>query len=75
MLDDLNVSEVEIDKVVQLTGASAGRPYGCTYSDIRQRLVPGVVLDAFRDDAPVTGDRLVRYAESFTPTRPFREAS
>jgi AAA+ superfamily predicted ATPase len=75
LLDGLNVSEVEIDKVVELTGALAGRPYGCTYSDIRQRLVPGVVLDAFRDDAPVTGERFVQFAESFTPTRPFREAS
>jgi AAA+ superfamily predicted ATPase len=74
LLDGLDLSDVEIDKVVELTGARDGRPYGCTYSDVRQRLVPGVVLDAFRTDLPVTGDRVVAFAETFAPTRPFQES-
>lgn len=74
LLTGLDVSEAEIDKVVELTGIREGRPYGSTYSDIRQRLIPGVVLDAFRDDVAVTGDRIVAFAESFAPTRPFQES-
>jgi AAA+ superfamily predicted ATPase len=73
LLDGHDLSEAEIDKVVELTGARADRPYGCTYSDLRQRLVPGVVLDAFRADVPVTGERVIGFAETFVPTRPFRE--
>lgn len=73
LLDGLDVSEIEIEKVVELTGSRHDRSYGCTYSDLRQRLVPGVVLDAFRADMPVTGDRVVALAESFVPTRPFQE--
>lgn len=74
LLSGLDVTDTEIDKVVELTGFRDGRPYGCTYSDIRQRLVPGVVLDAFREDVSVTGDRVVAFAESFAPTRPFQES-
>jgi hypothetical protein len=33
-----------------------------------------VVLDAFRADVPITGDRVVAFADTFTPTRPFRDA-
>lgn len=73
LLSDLEVSDAEIDKVVELTGVRADRLYGCTYSDLRQRLIPGVVLDAFRADAPVTADRVIAFAETFAPTRPFRE--
>jgi len=72
LLSGLDVSEAEIEKVVELTGVRGGRAYGCTYSDIRQRLVPGVVLDAFGDDVPVTADRVVTFAEGFSPTRPFQ---
>lgn len=74
LLSGLDVSPADIDKAVELTGGHDGRPYGCTYSDIRQRLVPGVVLDGFRDDTAITGDRLVAFAQSFEPTRPFQEA-
>jgi SpoVK/Ycf46/Vps4 family AAA+-type ATPase len=74
LLDRLDLADAEIDKVVELTGPRADRPYGSTYSDLRQRLVPGVVLDAFRADVPITGDRVVAFAETFAPTRPFRES-
>lgn len=73
LLSGLGVSDAEIGKIVALTGQREGRPYGCTYSDLRQRLIPGVVLDAFHDDAPVTGGRVIAFAEAFVPTRPFQE--
>lgn len=72
LLAGFDVSNADIDKVVELTGSTSDREYGSTYSDIRQRLVPRVVLQAFSDDVPVTGDRVVRFAEVFEPTRPFR---
>jgi AAA+ superfamily predicted ATPase len=74
LLDGFGLSAAEIDKVVDLTGTHAHCTYGSTYSDLRQRLVPGVVLDAFRDNVPITGARVVAFAETFAPTRPFRES-
>jgi AAA+ superfamily predicted ATPase len=74
LLVGMEVSAADIDKVVELTGADGEREYGCTYSDIRQRLVPGVILQAFSEDVPVTGDRVVAFAEDFAPTRPFLES-
>lgn len=71
LLGDSGISSAELDKLVAHTGTRADRPYGCTYSDIRQRLIPGAVLAAVREDAPLTGPRLLALAEQFEPTRPF----
>jgi len=75
LLGDSGIDAAEIDKLVALTGGRAGRPYGCTYSDIRQRLVPDGVLASLRADAPLTGAILIAIAEDFEPTRPFADRS
>ncbi len=75
LLDDSHVDQAAIDKLVSLTGPKAGTAYGCTYSDIRQRLVPDAVLEAVRNDVRLTGDRLVALAETFVPTRRFEEGT
>lgn len=74
LLTDFAVSPADITKLVGLTGVHGDREYGSTYSDLRQRLIPGVILQAFSEDGPVTGDRIIKFAESFEPTRPFQEA-
>lgn len=75
LLGDSGISATEIDKLGALTGPRSDRPHGCTYSDIRQRLVPDAVLGAVGRDAPLTGKDLIAMAEQFEPTRPFGEAA
>ena len=64
------IGDEHIEEAVRYTGATNGRSYGCTYSDLRQRLVPAVVLDALAT-GPIRGPRLVGIAKNFQPTRPF----
>jgi AAA+ superfamily predicted ATPase len=75
LLKDTGIDGADLDKLVGLTGARSGKAYGCTYSDIRQRLVPNAVLDAVRCDTRLTGSRVIAIAEELEPTRPFGEAS
>jgi AAA+ superfamily predicted ATPase len=67
----VEICEREMGEVVRLTGAVSGRPYGCTYSDLRQQLVPMAVLQALETGEPITGRQLIDIAASFQPTRPF----
>jgi AAA+ superfamily predicted ATPase len=65
------IAPAEMNEVVRLTGPVNGTPYGCTYSDLRQRFIPTAVLQAVDAGVPVTGRQLIDLASSFTPTRPF----
>jgi len=71
LLDGFSIADADVKKVVALTGPGEGRAHGATYSDIRQRLVPGAVMQAFANRAPLCGSDLVFAAKSFDPTRPF----
>ena len=71
LLDGFSIASKDVGKLVELTGPRAGRDYGATYSDIRQRLVPSAVLHAFAAGSAMTGASLVATAEAFEPTRPF----
>jgi AAA+ superfamily predicted ATPase len=62
-----------IDKLVDLTGPSSGRP-GFTYSDLTQRLIPAAVLAAF-PAGPLTADILLDVAVGLSPTPEFRETT
>lgn len=61
-----------IDKLVAVTGEGAGRPFGFTFSDLTQRLIPTVVLDAYPHGA-VTPARAIELARAILPTPPFQE--
>jgi len=65
------IASAEMNEVVRLTGPVNGTPYGCTYSDLRQRFIPTAVLQAVDAGIAVTGRQLIDLASSFTPTRPF----
>jgi hypothetical protein len=56
-----------------LTGEQPKRAYGFTYSDITQRLLPAIVLDAY-PDGPIKPARAIELAQSILPTPPFRDA-
>ena len=69
------VAPEDVDRATQLLGATEDRAYGATYSDLRQRFVPDVVLDAFERDEPITGEGIINFAGVFTPTRPFAKSA
>lgn len=71
LLEGSAISSAEIDKLASLTGMRDDQPFGCTYSDIRQRLVPEAVLAAAAVDEPLSGAELIARAETFKATRPF----
>jgi AAA+ superfamily predicted ATPase len=58
--------------VGDLTGRSHGRTYGFTYSDLTQRLIPSLVLDAFPTN-PITASRALEVLDSVLPTPPFED--
>lgn len=61
----------DYDALVQITGPRQGETeFGFTYSDLTQRLIPAIVLDAY-PSRPVTGARALEIAGGMTPTPPF----
>lgn len=75
LTDALSGTGIEDDELVQLakaTGPSGARDYGYTYSDLTQRLVPSLVLDAF-PDKPLSAARALEIANSTPPTPPFTQ--
>ncbi|MCL6729255.1 AAA family ATPase [Sphingomonas hankyongi] len=71
-LAELGFSDAEIDRVVAATGPRNGT-YGFTYSDLAQRLIPAMVLDAYPEQA-ISPARALELAEAMVPTAPFNEA-
>jgi AAA+ superfamily predicted ATPase len=71
-LKQFGFSESKIDAVVKATGSQNGRNYGLTFSDLTQRLLPTIVLDAYPND-PVTPARVLELAKAMAPTPPFQE--
>ena len=62
----------DIEAIVSATGETEGRPYGFTYSDLMQRLLPSIVLDAY-PDRNVTGESALVVTKMIIPTSPFQE--
>lgn len=71
VLDELGFTSLQIHSLVVATGATDGRSYGYTYSDLAQRLLPALVLDAF-PDGPIDYERALSIAKRMEPTPPFR---
>ncbi|PHR78671.1 AAA family ATPase [Henriciella sp.] len=73
-LEPLGLSPEQIRALVDATGEMEGRVYGFTFSDLTQRLIPTLVLDAY-PSRPVDGARAVQIARGMKPTPPFRDVS
>ncbi len=71
-LKSLGLSDLEIQEVVKATGNNGEQSYGFTFSDLTQRLIPRIVLDAYPDN-PISGKRVVLIAHKMKPTPPFKE--
>ena len=72
-LRQLGFSEPQIAAVVSATGARQGDGHGFTFSDLTQRLLPSIVLNAYPDSA-VDPNRAIEIAQTMAPTAPFQEA-
>lgn len=70
LLHGVGLSDAEIGQLVTVTGPGAGRDNGLTYSDLTQRLVPSIILDAFPSNA-ISGARAIQIAQSLPETPPF----
>lgn len=71
-LEPLGLTQKHLQDLVSITGPAEGRSYGFTFSDLTQRLIPALVLDAY-PSKPVDGTRAVQIALGMTPTPPFQD--
>lgn len=72
-LEPLGLGRADIDHLVAATGPQRDcHEYGFTFSDLTQRLLPTIVLDAY-PSAPVEGARAIEIARAMAPTPPFRD--
>lgn len=70
-LMELGFESAEVDALVEATGPS-GDQAGFTYSDLNQRLIPAIVLDAY-PNRPITPARALKIALEMKPTPPFHD--
>lgn len=70
-LEPLGVDQAELQAIVDATGAADGVP-GFTFSDLTQRLLPAIALDAYPDKA-IQGARAVQIAKAMNATPAFRD--
>jgi SpoVK/Ycf46/Vps4 family AAA+-type ATPase len=69
-LSPVGFTTAELKTLVAATGAHKTRDYGFTYSDLTQRLIPAIVLDAY-PEATITAARAIELANEMPPTPPF----
>lgn len=67
-LGQVGISEQVITRIVDATGGG----HGFTFSDLRQRLLPAIVLDAYPEGA-ISSDRALEIARKMSPTPPLKE--
>lgn len=73
-LEPLGLSAQHLKALVDATGVVEGRKHGFTFSDLTQRLIPSLVLDAY-PSRPVDGARAIEIARAMIPTPPFQDLS
>jgi AAA+ superfamily predicted ATPase len=72
-LAELGLSDKEIHAITELTGGGSKNAPGFTFSDLTQRLLPTILLDAYPSKA-VSGKRAIEITKSIQPTPPFKES-
>ncbi len=70
-LEGTDIETRRIEEAAHSLGPTETRPCGATYSDLRQRFLPDLVLAAYANDSPITAEALAVAATAFTPTRPY----
>ena len=72
VLEEVGFNAQQIRTFVEATGPAPGRAYGYTYSDLAQRLLPGLLLRAYPAHA-VSFKMAQEVINSHPPTPPFTE--
>ena len=70
----LGLSSQQIERLVTATGPCGEADHGFTFSDLTQRLLPAMVLDAY-PDRHVDPDMALNIAREMIPTAPFRDGA
>ncbi len=73
-LDCFSFTTRDIDALVAATGGNNGQRHSFTFSDLTQRLLPAIVLDAYPSKS-VHPSRAIEIAKNIIPTPPFQEGS
>ncbi len=74
-LEPVGLTRRHIDALVAATGPICGtREYGFTFSDLIQRLLPTLALDAY-PSRPIDGTRAIEIARAMQATPPFQDGS
>ena len=73
-LKELGFTEQQLAALVAATGGQNGQDHGFTFSDLTQRLLPAIVLDAYPGQ-PVDAARALEIAKRMAPTPPFKDGS
>lgn len=73
-LKDLGLAEQQVAALVEATGVRNGQGHGFTFSDLTQRLLPAIVLDAYPTQK-VTAARALEIARKMLPTPPFQDGA
>ena len=73
-LQQLGFSRPKIEAIIAATGPRDEGGYGFTFSDLTQRLLPAIVLDAY-PARPVDPDMALKIARTMTPTAPFQDGA
>lgn len=71
-LAPLGFNTTQIDSMIALTGPRAKNEAAFTFSDLTQRLLPAIVLDAYPARA-VDPTRAIEITKQMAPTPPFRD--
>ena len=71
-LEPLGLKGAQLEALVEATGPARKGAVGFTFSDLTQRLLPAIVLDAYPDRA-VGGATALVIARAMVPTPPFRD--
>ena len=71
-LGQLGIPRAALDDLVKETGPREGNIPGFTFSDLTQRLIPSIILDAYPTQA-VNPGRAVRVAHEMKPTSAFQD--
>ncbi|WP_299104356.1 AAA family ATPase [uncultured Tenacibaculum sp.] len=71
-LTELGFTDDDIKDIVEITGETTEREYGFTFSDLIQRLLPSLVLDAYPNEA-VNHKKAKEIVERIIPTPPFQD--
>ena len=73
-LKSLGFTDKVIACIATSTGERGDRRYGFTYSDLMQRLLPAIVLDAYPERS-VDAGRALDITKRMSPTAPFTESA